>query len=68
MFSIECPFLDREVLLSNYLVNVISTTQHGVVVEFDCVCGAQGVYVTGETPSNRRVIYHQHAPALAEAA
>ena len=68
MFSIFCPDLDHEVLLSTRRVTAMTNTHHGVVVEFECPCGADGVYLTGASaPSGGGLIYHQHAHQLAEA-
>ena len=67
MFSIFCPTLDHEVLLSTRRMTAMANTQHGIVVEFDCPCGADGVYVTGATARSSGLIHHQHAQQLAEA-
>jgi hypothetical protein len=67
MFSIFCPDLDHEVLLSTRRVTAITNTHRGTVVEFACVCGADGVYVTGASAPSSGLVYHQHTRQLAEA-
>jgi hypothetical protein len=44
MFSISCPSLDREVLvlMSTRQLASMTNTPHGIVMEFECPCGAQG--------------------------
>jgi hypothetical protein len=70
MFSIQCPSLDREVLvlMSTRQLTSMTNTPHGIVMEFECPCGAQGVYLTGNAAKPSRVIYHEHAAELAQAA
>jgi hypothetical protein len=70
MFSIPCPSLDREVLIlmSTRELSSMTNTEHGIVLEFECPCGAQGVFLTGNAAQPSSLIYHQHAPELAQAA
>ena len=67
MFSIFCPALDHEVLLSTRQMTAMTNTRHGIVVEFECVCGADGVYLTGAEAQSSGLVYHQHTRQLAEA-
>ena len=67
MFSIFCPVLDHEVLLSTRQVTAMTNTRHGIVVEFECVCGADGVSLTGAAAPSSDLVYHQHTRQLAEA-
>ena len=67
MFSIFCPSLDHEVLLSTRQMTALTNTHHGIVVEFECACGADGVYLTGASAESGGLVYHQHARRLAEA-
>ena len=67
MFSIFCPALDHEVLLSTRQMTAMTNTHRGIVVEFECVCGADGVYLTGASAQSSGLVYHQHTQQLAEA-
>ncbi len=67
MFSIFCPVLDHEVLLSTRQVTAMTNTRRGIVVEFECACGADGVYLTGAAAPSSDLVYHQHTRQLAEA-
>ena len=67
MFSIFCPALDKEILLSTRDITALTNTRHGIVVEFDCACGADGVYLTGAAAAPSHLVYHQHPRQLAEA-
>jgi hypothetical protein len=67
MFSIFCPALDHEVLLSTRQMTAMTNTHRGIVVEFECVCGADGVYLTGASALSSGLIYHEHTRQLAEA-
>ena len=68
MFSIFCPALDQEVLLSTRQMTALTNTQNGIVVEFECACGADGVYLTGASAPSRGLVAHQHSHQLTEAA
>ena len=67
MFSIFCPTLDHESLLSTRRITGMTNTRHGIVVEFECVCGADGVYLSGAAAPCSGLISHQHTGQLAEA-
>jgi hypothetical protein len=67
MFSILCPALDHEVLLSTRQITAMTNARHGIVVEFECVCGADGVYLTGAAAPSSGLVKHQHTRQLAEA-
>ena len=67
MFSIFCPALDHEVLLSTRQIAAMTNTHRGIVVEFECVCGADGVYLTGAAAPSSSLVYHQHIQQLAKA-
>ncbi len=67
MFSIFCPVLDHEVLLSTRQITGMTNTRHGIVVEFECACGADSVYLTGAAAASSRLVSHQHTEQLAEA-
>jgi len=67
MFSIFCPTLDHEFLLSTRRITAMTNTRHGIVVEFECVCGADGVYLSGAAAASSGLVCHQHAGQLAEA-
>ncbi len=68
MFSIFCPTLDHEVLLSTRQLTALTNTEQGIVVEFVCVCDAEGVYLTGAAAPAKGLVSHQHAHQLTEAA
>jgi len=42
--------------------------EQGIVVEFVCVCDAEGVYLTGAAAPAKGLVSHQHAHQLTEAA
>ena len=67
MFSIFCPALDHEVLLSTRQMTAMTNTRHGIVAEFECVCGADGVYLSGTAAPASGLVYHQQTRQLAEA-
>ncbi len=67
MFSIFCPTLDHEVLLSTRQITAMTKTHHGIVVEFGCACGADGAYLTGASAPSSRLVNHQHPQQLAQA-
>jgi hypothetical protein len=67
MFSIFCPALDHEVLLSTRQMTAMTNTHRGIVVEFECACGADGVYLTGASAPASGLVYHRPTRPLAEA-
>jgi hypothetical protein len=67
MFSVTCPHLDHEVLVSYRQIHALTNTAHGIVLEFDCPCGARGVYLTGAAAGASELISHEHAQQFAEA-
>jgi hypothetical protein len=67
MFSVLCPVRDHEVLLSTRQITAMTNTRHGIVVQFECACGADGVYLTGAAAPSSRLVSHQHTEQLAEA-
>jgi hypothetical protein len=67
MFSVTCPCLDHEVLVSYRQITALINTDHGIVLEFECPCGVSAVYLTGAAAQASELIYHQDNPQFAVA-
>jgi hypothetical protein len=67
MFSVTCPCLDHEVLVSYRQISALTNSARGIVLDFECPCGAQATYLTGAAARTTGLIYHGHAPEFAEA-
>jgi hypothetical protein len=65
MFALNCPDLDRTVLVFDHSVVARTRTHHGTVVEFRCACGADGVGLEDPGAAPGRMLYHLAEPEAA---
>jgi hypothetical protein len=66
MFSVTCPYLDHVVLVSYRQISALTNTAHGIVLDFECPCGATATYLTGAAAKASQLVYH--AAQFADAA
>jgi hypothetical protein len=65
VFIIDCPDLDRDVLVLDDQIHALSHTPNGTATEFVCSCGSWAVYLTGPIQTSGHLIFHQAIPAAA---
>lgn len=65
MFVVNCPQLDREVVVFDRLIDARTPTRHGTVVEFRCPCGGSGVRLNDPGAVSGRMVHHQSRSAAA---
>ena len=65
MFALNCPDLDRTILVFDHRVVARTRTHHGSVVEFHCPCGADGVGLNDPGATTGRMLYHLAEPKAA---
>lgn len=59
MFAIDCPVHGSKVLVGPQRIRSLVNTQHGILLDVECYCGAHAVTGTGRNYGNRST------PALA---
>jgi hypothetical protein len=56
MFDHHCTACDRRQLIFPSQVTSLVNTEHGIIVAFECWCGAEQTLVTGRSADHREPV------------
>ena len=56
MFDHHCTACDRRQLIFTSQVTSLVNTDHGIIMAFECWCGAEQTLLTGRTADSREAV------------
>jgi hypothetical protein len=57
MFAVNCPTCGGTRLVTNSQITAIQNTGKGIRVHFRCVCGLDGIWITGRHAAASAVVW-----------
>jgi hypothetical protein len=67
MFVVDCPTCGGTRLVTSRQITAIENGHVGIRVHFTCVCGLDGVWITGRGATTRTVVWAVDAAVAGEA-